>query len=248
MLRITVIALATHLLCAQLRAAVKFDHLEPEPTYLHEHPEYLRLLIAKLCVTPFDCGRLIALSFPGGEGSQSVYSKSSNRGQTYYVTRISLEKNLWDITSGGRRPEMARSIKAKRIDAEIPQKTAWLLRQCWIGMLEGAQKPRPTPPPNQAVLVDASFFEFSIERAEGPPLVGALNISAGYGGKKKTRGPVLPRASRNVPGYGDRLRLLVELSDAVYRYCIAKSADRSEIANEIDRKAAQLLDMLGKGE
>ena len=243
LLRVTVIGLVAHLSCGLLIAALEFDHLEPEPPYLREHPNYRKVLISKLGVTPFDCGRLLALPFPGGEGSQSVYSKSSNGRRVYYVTRISSEKNLWDLTDGGRHPEMARSVKTQRIDAEIPQKTAELLRQVWLGMLEGPQKPRPTPPPNHVVLVDASFFEFSIERTDGPSLVGVLNISAGYAGRERTTAPALPRA-QIAPGFGDRLRMLVDVSEAVYQYCVAEPAKRSAIARKIDQKATRLLEML----
>ena len=244
LLRVCIIGSAANLSCGLLSAVLEFDHLEPEPAYLSEHPNYRKVLISKLGVTPFDCGRLLALPFPGGEASQSVYSKSSNGRRVYYVTRISSEKNLWDLTDGGRHPEMARSVKTQRIDAEIPQNTAELLRQVWLGMLEGSQKPRPTPPPNHAILVDASFFEFSIQRTDRPPLVGVLNISAGYAGKERTTAPALPRADRNVPGYGDRLRLLVEVSEAVYQYCVAEPAERSAIAKKIDHKVTRLLEML----
>ena len=243
--------IAAYLFGGCLIAGPVFDHLEPP--HLGGYPQYRKILLAKLSVTPFDCGRLIVLPFSDTEGSQSVYSKFNNGQHSYYVTRISREKNLWDETDGGRYARKAASIRTHRIDAAIPERTAKLLRQVWLAMLQGPQRPRPTPPPSppkrggaaraeeRFILMDPSFLEFSIEPTDGPPLVGVLNISAGYAGPTRTS---LPRAPRNAPGFGDRLRMLVEVSDAVYQYSIAKPEQRPAIANEINRKAIRLLETL----
>lgn len=249
----TLIIIAAHLFGARVIAAPSFDHLEP--THLGGYPKYRKLLIAKLGVTPFDYGRSILLPFGEPEASQSIYSKSTKDRRTYFVTRVSSERDLWDLTEGGRYPERAASVRIDRIDIEIPARTAELLRQVWLGMLDGPQKPRPTPSPSppkrgaaakseeRFVLMDPSFLEFSISRSDNAPLVGVLNVSAGYGGTKKT---TLPRVRHDTSGFGDRVRMLAELSESVYQYCIARPGDRPLIANQIEQKASQLLEMLGK--
>jgi hypothetical protein len=254
LLMVSVIVTAAHLFCGWSMAELAFDHLEP--TYLRKYPEYREVLLSKLGVTPFDCGRSIILPFSDTEASQSVYSKSINGRRIYYVTRISSERNLWDLTDGGRYPKRAGSVRTHRIDAELPEQTAKLLKQVWLAMLQGSQEPRSTPPrtppkrgaaaktEERFVLIDPSFLEFSIERPQGQPLVGVLNLSAGYAGKERTTAPVLPRADRFDQGFGDRLRMLVEVSEAVYEYCKAEPGKRFAIAKLIDQKVIRLLEVL----
>jgi hypothetical protein len=224
LLPLTAIVIAAHLACGRSIEGLGGDHLEPQP--FRAHLKYRKVLLSKLGVTPYNHGRLIVLPFSDREDSQSVYSRSSKGRRIYYITRISSEESLWNRTDGGRYPERARSVKTHRIDIEMPERTAELLRQVWLGMLEGPQGPRPTPPPNPHILpqLHPMYFEFSIERADGAPLVGALNLSAGSSGEKTKR--------------------LVELSEEIYHYCIAQPAKRPAIAKKIDEKAQNLLGLL----
>jgi hypothetical protein len=198
------------------------DHLLPvEP---ERNPKYWKILMSKIGVAPFNCGRAIILPAFEPEGATSVYGLSKNGRTSYYVTDVSARKNVWQQTDGARFPEKGQLVGVERRDAEISAHTALLVREVWMRMLSGPQTPKPTPPQREVVTLDATTVEFSLELPNRPPLRGELVLSEPYRGKKTEQ--------------------LVDLWNRLFEYCKAAPHKRSAIADDIERRATQLLSLL----
>jgi hypothetical protein len=192
---------------------------------LTEFPTSRAILLSKLGPTQFDCGRVIFKPAFAPEYSVSVYSRSLGRGQTkYLVAYIAVDQNLWQVTDAGGKPRRAQGLKTRRIDCEIPQRTAEKVKQAWIGMLSGNQQPKPMREEDVARTTDATVVEFSIQLSPARILYGET-VEVDLLLRRKTR-------------------VLVDLAKTLVNYCKAKQTDRAAIALKIDRKATRLLGML----
>ncbi len=196
------------------------DHLRP--LALERNQSYRNVSLAKLAPTRFDCGRAFTLPAFKPESCVSVYSSSSGTPRhVYFVTYATLHESLWQRTDGGNQPEKAAGLRVDRLDAEIPAKTAELIRQVWRGMLEGTRKAKvPSSNAWNTISIDGTDVEFSIERPNARALYGTLNVS--------------------LPIPGEKTKELVKLSELLADYCKAKPAERSRVATEIDRQANDL--------
>ena len=209
--------LAAH---AQSLGASNSDHLLPVD--LKQFSRYRHLLRSTLGVTPFNCGRWTLWPPFQGEVCLSVYEISGNGKRTCFVTYIAAEQNLYQRTEAAQHPERARAVKIDRIDGEIPERTAHLLKEVWTRMLTGPHGAAPTPPPKKEMIsIDGTIMEWSLERRGAPPLYGMLDVS--------------------LPYPGDRTRLFVKLSNDLYEYCKAAPEKRLALADKINREARQLL-------
>lgn len=199
------------------------DHLLP--VNLEEMPVTRGLLRSKLGPTPFDCGRSTVWPPFQGEACVSIYGKSKGGRRTYWVTFVSAEENIYQRTDGGHHPEKAKTVTTKRVDAEIPERTALLLRKVWMKMLQGPHGARPTPPPKRPpISIDGTLMEWSLERRGAPPLYGMLDVS--------------------LPFPGEKTRQFFDLSEAVYQYSQAIPDKRPGLVDKIDKQATKLLKKL----
>jgi hypothetical protein len=155
------------------------------------------------------------------ESTTSVYSVSTNGRPTYYVTDISAAANLWQRTDGVRYPTRAKDIKVKRLDAQIPKRTAQLIKEVWLQVLKGPNGPRPIQPPPRVIALDVTHAEFSLARPDAAPLRGDLDFSLSFPGR--------------------RTKQLVDILNRLYDYCKAGPSERPAIAEKIDRQATHLL-------
>lgn len=188
----------------------------------HKFPEYRKIWLEKIAATPFDCGR-VTLLFPfDPESCISVYTQQSAQGRVYRVTCAWPETNLWQRTDGGRHPQRAKNVKINRIDADIPEKTAELLRAVWLRMLQGARHGTPDLKDWQVIPQDSPDIEWSLERPGNSSIYGQLNKYKANAGKK-------------VDAF---LRLS---NDSLLDYCRATQSQRRTLAREIERKAMELL-------
>lgn len=201
------------------------DHLVPiNPTW---SPEFRAILAKKLGPTAFDCGRVIVEPpFQRPEESVSVYSREMATGQrAYFVTYMVAEKNIREITDGADFPERGNDIKIRRIDAEIPKKTAEVIREVWLRMLEAVSGHFPPEGEEREVIPgDATLIEFSLQRSPGAPICGQLNV-------------FLDNQRSKVKG-------LMSLTDHLITYCQAQADERPSIANRIELDAKHLLAQL----
>lgn len=141
-------ALACVILLAQFsvvrakEGSVHGDIMLPERPYA----KFRRLLAVKLGPTTFDCGRIIVMPAFEPEFAVSVHSSDvSNTKRTYYVTCVTAADNLWQKSDMVQYPRRAEQVRTDRIDAEIPETTAKLLRDAWLVMLQAAKnKPAPS--------------------------------------------------------------------------------------------------------
>jgi hypothetical protein len=200
------------------------DHLLPVD--LNEFQKYRAIAAEKMCPTPFDCGRMIVTpAFIKPEQSVSVYSRRTDDGKRsrYYVAYLEAKENIWDASDGGRLRGRAKNIKVRRVDAEIAETTAQLVKQVWIGMLSGPQSPRKWPLSPEFLYQDATHAEFSI-RLANKKLYGETPLILSDLGKKT--------------------RKLVELADTLADYCKLEASNRPRIAVKIERQATHLLAQL----
>ncbi len=205
---------------AQLSAAASPDRLM---TIDPGEGKYRALIHRRLCVTPFDCGRVIVVPpFQKSEISVSVYSRRSAAGATeYYATSVEPADNLRDWSDAGRLPDRAKGLKVRRIDAPIPAKTAELLKQVWSRMLSGAQRPSG-PRVSDFVYMDATILEFCV------------------GGQSRSQCGELEW----VPTLPKKTHLLSDFAVALPGYCAARVDARPALARKLDRQATALLKML----
>jgi hypothetical protein len=109
---------------------------------LARFPKYRALWLSKRGPTAFDYGRMMAEPASAPEYSVSVYSQPLEAGKVkYFVTYVIADRSLWDSSDVGKRPEGAEAAKTRRIDCEIPREIAEKVRQAWLGMLSGKQRP-----------------------------------------------------------------------------------------------------------
>ena len=191
------------------------DHLAPPDRTDEKTNSYQRLLVEKLGVTPFDCGRVVDSSSFGSEVLVSVYSRTQDRHRTYYVTSVSPEENLWQRTRSMRNTRNADSVDIHRIDAEIPEAVAVEIREVLLKMLHGA---RPSPPLGLEFTIQG-YLDFSIQQSDTHPLYGQLRL----------------------PGPGLKTQTLAKISKSLWEYCQATPANRPSVAKKIDNQAKRLL-------
>jgi hypothetical protein len=203
-------------------AGFDVDHLVPiDPSW---SPKFRRILAEKLGTTAFNCGRIVIRPpFQKPEESVSVYSAQSPKQQpTYFVTYIVAKENIWDRTDGGDSPERANGVNVQRVDAKIPEKTAELIKEVWLRMLEGVHGQFPPQGEEREVVPgDATLIEFSLQRPHGTALYGQVNV-------------FLEAQRKNV-------KALMRLSDDLVAYCKAHPANRPAIASKIDDESTRLL-------
>lgn len=198
------------------------DHLVAAD--LNKCRNYRKILVSKLGITPFDCGRAFLMPPFDPEASCSVYRTSKNGQRIYCVTCISVRQNLWQRTDAAHYPARAKNIKAERLDAEIPERTAHLVREVWLRMLQEPSVSRSIASPTRVVLLDTTDAEFSLERSNAAPLYATLNFSLSFPGKKTKQ--------------------LVGIWNTLFEYCKVPAEKRSEIASRIEWQASQLLAQL----
>jgi len=205
---------------AALSAAAVPD--QPRPVDPQE-AKYRALLYQKLCLTPFDCGRIIVMPpFQKSEISVSIYSRRCSAGAIeYYATSVEAADNLRDSSDAGRFPDRAKRVKVRRIDAPIPEKTAQLLKQVWLRMLNHVQRPADLDMLG-FVYTDPTELEFCIG----------------------TQTRVSCRETPWAPSLPKKMLLFTDLAETLPNYCAAHAAARSALAQELDRRAGALLRML----
>lgn len=186
---------------------------------------YRTILRNKLGSTSFDCGRVIFKPAFAPEYSVSVYSRQKrNSPGLYLVTYIRAEASLNDRMEPGIDPREAQAVNTRRIDCEIPTQTAEKVRQAWIGMLSGNQRPRPMRLEDAVRTTDATVVEFSVQRKSAETSYGQMTAAE------------LPP--------GRKTGTLLQLAKLLITYCQAKPTNRSAAAANIDREATRLLEML----
>jgi hypothetical protein len=185
---------------------------------------YRKLRLAKLGITSFDYGRVIVEPAFAPEHSVSLYRKSTPDGHVRaIITYVVADRNLWDATNGGIDIKRAQQVKTRRIDCEIPTRTAEKVRQVWIAMLAGKQRPIPMRAEDAARTTDATTTEFSIQLSTAETLYGEIAAEAPSGPKT---------------------RALLELVTALVHYCESDSEHRVKEAHRIDREATKLIVIL----
>jgi hypothetical protein len=144
---------------------------------LAEFPTYRALCLGRLGPTPFNYARMMVQPAFAPEYSVSVYSRSNGRGHVRYVAAyVALDRNLWQTTDMGRHSKEVEVVKIRRIDCEIPARTADLIRGAWVRMLSGNQRPRPMREGDAGAATDATIAEFSIQLPHGQTLYGKSQL------------------------------------------------------------------------
>jgi hypothetical protein len=194
------------------------DHLSPLDFSDRSVNNYRSFLAAKLGMTPFDCGRIIDTPSFEPESIVSVYSETQNGHRAFYVTSVQAAANLWQSSKSMRDLAQAQTVSIQRINAEISESIAKKIRTIWTKMLRDAHVP---PPLGLEFELDGKLG-FSIQQPDGLPLDGELWL----------------------PPPGPKTQALVKISDALGEYCKATPANRTAVANKIDREATRLLEQL----
>ena len=195
---------------------------------LTEFARYRAIRLSKLGPTRFDCGRMIVEPAFAPEYSVSVYSRQKEGKQrVYFATYVLAGSSLWQNSEIGRYPQRAEAIRVHRIDAKVPKRTAKLLKEAWLQMLSGAQRPRSIRE-EDVRSTDSTVAEFSIETSAG----------------KSLQGEVLDIASPP----GQKAKALLELANSLIDYCKTEPAKRPSLVSELDRKATSLLALLKQAE
>jgi hypothetical protein len=192
---------------------------------LARFPKYRALWLSKLGPTAFDYGRMMAEPASAPEYSVSVYSQQLQAGQVkYFVTYIIADRSLWDSSDVGKRPEDGESAKTRRIDCQIPREIAEKVKQVWLGMLSGKQRPTSLSAEEAAPSTgEGTIAEFSIQRSGGETLYGEIDADFPPGWKTRT---------------------LLDIANDLIAYCKATPADRPAITSKIDQQATALLEQL----
>ncbi len=199
------------------------DHLLPaDPEILGN--KYVAILKEKLCVTPFDEGRVLILPAFAGEESLSVYSQRRDKGhQLHYVTYLAASENLSDRTGSGRYPQEAKNVRIRRIDAEIPERTAKLVKRGWFEALAHTRPLSKSERALELVFTDAAEAQFSLSEPHRT-LSGRTVMAPGR--------------------LGRRMNELVAITDLLRAYCKSKPADRPVIAAKIESESTRALKLL----
>jgi hypothetical protein len=200
------------------------DHLLPADLEILGK-EYVATVERKLCVTPSDYGRVLILPAFTGEEALSVYSLRSSGGQeSHYVTWTVASENLNDRTRSGHDPDESKHVGIRRLDAEIPERTARLVRQVWAAALKQV---RPLSKDERALelsFTDAAVAEFSLAKPDKHTATGRTVMAPGR--------------------LENKMNELVTIASLLRDYCQSESADRPSIASKIDREATALLAQL----
>jgi hypothetical protein len=199
-----------------------------EPDYLApsdraKFKEYYQLLDKVLSPNGFDYGRVIVTPAFEPEYSISVYQRTNSQGATAGVAYVKADRNIWRSTDMAQ--ERNRVPKAHRLDADLPTRTAELVRRVWLGMLTGNQSPRPDSGP-RFVISDQTTAEFSL-KVDGRVVHGENeNIS--------------------VKPLGGKLRDHMRLAWLLMDYAKAPPTERPRLIKQIDRLAESLLARLNR--
>ncbi len=188
---------------------------------LDKFADYRRIWAAKLEVTAFDCGRFVSLPPFDPESSVSMYSYKSDSGlRKYRITYILAADNMWQASDGVKYPEKAKSIRTTRVDLDMPESTALLLRNVWLRILQG-DHPTESTTPRDRIPIDSPHFEWSLQRSNAPTLRVQDNFY------------VHPTPVA---------KLLEDLSDVTLpAYCKAEPSKRPTIVRQIEAQASALL-------
>ena len=194
------------------------------PADLKHEPEYREVWSSKLEVTPFNCGRTVVLPAFEPECSTSIYSESQIDGRIRYrITYISAERNIWQAGGGFHYPAKAAAVKTSRIDADIPESTAQLLRKLWLEMLKSVSHGKDPEADAEVTPLDVPQFEWSIKQSFARVVRGRLN-------------PYIQVRQRS--------RAFADLSNVTLpAYCKAAAGKRSSLVVEIEKRASELLIM-----
>lgn len=188
---------------------------------------YRATLLSKIGITPFDYGRIIVRPSFEPEFAISVYSQRDTHGRpAHHITYISLAENLYQKTDGGHHVEKARRLRTRRIDADLSETTANVLREVWFQMLRRASGHVPPPRSEWEVIPgDTTDIEWSLEQANGTALYGQLN--------------------QYVAKIGKRTQTFIHLTDdLLVEYCEAKPSSRASLDAKLHAEARRLLALL----
>jgi hypothetical protein len=199
---------------AAASTALSTDHLIPANE--EHHHAYRQLVQAKFGRGAFDCGRVVVEPAFEPESSVAIHCDSLNN---CVVTYLVATESLWERTDGGRNPSAAASVNTKRVDAQLPSRTAGKLRKVWMRMLQ-ATRPRADSG-ERVVPTDATDLEFSIKLAAA--------------------GVASARIDWQLPKQGEKTRTLIALCEDLISYCKAAPFRRTAIMPLIDAKADRLL-------
>lgn len=190
------------------------DHLAPiDPRW---YPKFRLLVNSKLSRTNFDYGRVILRPASEGESSVSIY-RTPNKPQTYRVTLLEAEKNLWQEAEGGVKPVKARPVRVRRRDADISESSAKLLADVWVKMLKETHSHEAEE--QKSVPTDAPRIEFAIQR----PLDNTLG-----------------EINQFVP-HGTKIDRLINIVELLVSYCKASPQRQVQLERQIKDNARELL-------
>lgn len=194
------------------------DHLLPvEEVSDAQSPEgaYERLWRQKLLVTPGEIARSVHL--PGNVGVEtavSVYRNPLSNGE-YRVTATQTSASLWRcVAPDAPEPVNPDSIEVSRLEAPLPETTAFAIQKVWRAMLLDVQK----RPKSDELLLESSTEIFSAAAADGKLLIGQFQ-GLGQG----------------------NTAALSALAHLLLQYCDSPETERVEIARAIEKAASDLL-------
>jgi len=188
---------------------------------------YRQILLSQLGTTPFDAGRVVVCPAFESEYSISIYSVSGggNR-RAFRVTYLSPTESIWTLTDGGNDLSEIHGIRVKRIDADIPESTATVLKEVWTKMLSQARGEAPPSGKWEQIPIDSTSVEWYLQRPE-------RHVSSGQLNNYVTRGP-------NTQSF------LTLTAETLLRYCKSDPKERASIAHRIESDGQRLLGALSK--
>lgn len=153
----------------------------------------------------------------------SVYSaRSPDATIRYKITYIQSDRNLYHLSAEGRAPSAVNGARIKRVDAELPEKTAKLVKQVWLRLLRDA---RGTYPPArdqwEAVPTDLTQVEFSVQGETANAEFGLLNLF--------------------LATQRSKVEKLLHIGNDFVSYCKVSPEKRLRIAANINKEANELL-------
>lgn len=183
---------------------------------------YRQILTSHLAGTPFDRGRVIVCPAFEPEYSISIYNSGGSTARaTYRVTYLSAKESIWGLTNGGNDLSQTKKIKVRRMDADIPESTAALLKQVWARMLGHAHGQAPPTGEWGRIPFDSTSVEWYLQMPNGGASSAELN---------------------NYFPIGRNTQSFVKLTtETLLRYCKADAKERDAIARTIETSARKLL-------
>ncbi len=127
-------------------------------------------------------------------------------------------------TRSGHHPEELKHVGIHRLDAEIPERTAQLLKQVWSAALKQVQPLSKNERALELTFTDAAVAEFSLAMAHSHTARGWTVMAPGSLEKKMNH--------------------LLAIVSLLRNYCKAERTNRAIIAAKIDREAIALLAQL----